>query len=220
MKSEANIAGHGHLHRVAQEAKAGDVGGRPQVELDGQLSSPPVETRHPSSSGCNLLDSSDTSLDRRRDHPGTQGLGEDEEVTDLSTGLGQQTVRVGVAHHHQPILGLWVGDGVATGQDRAGLPHLLRPSPHHLGQDLGGQIGGEGHDVQGEQRPSSHRVDIAQGVGRSDGPVLVGLVHDGREEVGGDDERPIPVQPVDGRVVGAPQPHQQVRVVLRIEQVS
>ena len=66
---------------------------------------------------------------------------------------------------------------------------------------------------------AAHRVHVAERVRRGDRAVLVGVVDDGREEVGGDDQRPLGVQPVDGSVIGRAETNQQIRVIRRVEDV-
>ena len=49
-----------------------------------------------------------------------------------------------------------------------------------------------------------------RGIGGSDGPELVGVISNGREEVHRDDESRLVVQPIDGGVVSGLRSHQQV----------
>jgi hypothetical protein len=64
---------------------------------------------------------------------------------------------------------------------------------------------------------ATHGVDIREAVRRGDGAVVVGVVHDRREEIRRDHEGTLLVQAPDSRVVRIPQPHQQVREGCRIE---
>jgi hypothetical protein len=57
---------------------------------------------------------------------------------------------------------------------------------------------------------AAHRVHVADGVGGRDAPELVGVVHDGHEEVGGGDQRLLVVEPVDCRVVGGLDAHHEL----------
>ena len=72
-----------------------------------------------------------------------------------------------------------------------------------------GQVRRERRDVEREQHPAAHRVDVAERVGRGDRTVLVGRVDDRREEVDGLDQRVLVVQPVHGGVVGRAKTDQQ-----------
>jgi len=63
------------------------------------------------------------------------------------------------------------------------------------------------HDRQCEDRLAAHRVYVRERVGRGDAPEVVRVVDDGREEIGGGDDRLLVVQPVHGRVVARLDPH-------------
>ena len=97
---------------------------------------------------------------------------------------------------------------------------LVRAAGQDLAHHLVGQVRGKGRDVQREQRPAAHGVDVAQGVGGRDSAVGGRVVHDGREEVDGRDQRLVVAQPVDGSIVRPAQAHEQVGIVLRLEQAG
>ena len=68
----------------------------------------------------------------------------------------------------------------------------------------------EGRDREREQRRAAHREDVVERVRRRDRAVVARVVHDRREEVEREDQRPLVVEPVDGRVVGRREPDEQV----------
>ena len=68
----------------------------------------------------------------------------------------------------------------------------------------------ERDDVQRHQHLAAHRVDVAHRVGGGDRAVRVRVVDDGREEVDGLDDREVVAQAVDGGVVRAIEPDEEV----------
>ena len=62
-------------------------------------------------------------------------------------------------------------------------------------------------------RPA-HRVDVAESVGRGDCAVLVGRIHDRREEIDRLDQCLLVVQPVYGGVVGRAKADQELGMLL------
>jgi hypothetical protein len=74
---------------------------------------------------------------------------------------------------------------------------------------------GHGHEVEREQRPPAHRVDVRHRVLGRDPAPGAGVVDDGGEEVGGHHERARSIQPPDGRVVTGLGADEEVRVAGR-----
>ena len=82
-----------------------------------------------------------------------------------------------------------------TGRDPGG-------ALQHQAQHLEGQLlAGPAHQVQGQQRARAHRVDVAQGVRRSNRAPRGRIVHDGSEEIHRHDQRAIRRDPVHRGVV-------------------
>ncbi len=63
------------------------------------------------------------------------------------------------------------------------------------------------------KKKATHGVHIRNGIGRGNAPKIVGVVHDGHEEVGGWNHRLAPADVVHRRVVAAGVAHQQVGVL-------
>ncbi len=61
-----------------------------------------------------------------------------------------------------------------------------------------------------ENRLAAHRVDVRERVGRGDAPEVVRIVDDGREEIGGRDDRLLVVETIHRRVVARLDPDEQV----------
>ena len=63
---------------------------------------------------------------------------------------------------------------------------------------------------------AAHRVDVGERVRRGDATPVVRVVDDRREEVGGDDDREVVAQAVDGGVVGGVEADEQVGIARRV----
>ena len=101
---------------------------------------------------------------------------------------------------------------MAAHDETLGLGGLGVAALQRLAQDLLVQRRGKTHHVQGDERLAAHGVDVGQRVGGGDGPELVGVVGDGREEVDGDDQRRLVVDAIYGGVIAGLGPYQQVGV--------
>ena len=110
--------------------------------------------------------------------------------------------------HRHPVLRLGVVHRV-TAEDRdAGLVRLVLPALEDAGQRLHRKrLGGEGDEVQGEQRAGAHGPDVGERVGGGNLSVGERVVHHRREEVHRGDHRLAGVQTVHRGVVGGGEPH-------------
>ena len=130
-----------------------------------------------------LVLADDAVLERARQHPDAETLGEHQQVAGLGAGVVDDLVRARHAGDGEAVLGLLVVDRVPAGQLGAGLDDLLGAAAQHLGEMLHVQIDGPGDEVHGRQRPRAHGVDVTQRVGRRQLAEPVRRVDDGREEV-------------------------------------
>ncbi len=109
--------------------------------------------------------------------PVPRRLREVEGIAGAGAGLGEDLLGVDEAHDAEAVLGLLVDDGVAAGDEAAGLEHLVGAAAQDIGQDVLAQVVGEGGHVQGQEHLAAHGVDVAHGVGGGDGAEGVGVVH-------------------------------------------
>ena len=201
-----------HLEQVAQQPEAGDVGGRPCTGRQGGFRRVPVELGH---RGDRLGEHLAGLLVPVVQQSQADRLGQRDRQPRSGGVVAQQTVRVGHSRHRHAVLGLRVVDGVPTDHRAGRLGPHLHPATQHLGQQLHRQDAARPADqVDGDDRPSAHRVHVRQRVGRGDPAPVVGVVDDGGEEVrGGDDCQVSPISranPDHGRVVPALQADQHV----------
>ena len=115
------------------------------------------------------------------------------------------------------VLRLGVADRVAAGEDRPGGAHLFVGSGEDGRDEIGSELLREGRDREREERRASHREDVVERVRRRDPAEERGIVDERREEVDGEDERPLVVEPVDGGVVRRIEPDEEILRLRRDE---
>ena len=124
--------------------------------------------------------------------------------------FGQMPLRVHGADDREPVLRLLVADRVPAGEQAAGLAHLRVGGGEDRREHLDRQLLGERRDRKREQRRAAHREDVVQRIRRGDRAVVGRVVDDRREEVDGEDDRPLVVELVDGGVVRGRKPDEKV----------
>ena len=149
------------------------------------------------------------SFEGRTDCAAAQGFGQHQNIAGLGASLGKESLRVNQTGDGQPVLWLVVGDGMAPGNHRSGLDDLFRAAPQDLADYLRGHVGRKSAHVQGKNHLAAHSVNIAHGVGRGNGPVIIGIIHHRRKKVDGVDDGLLVIQFVDSSIIGRMQPNQK-----------
>ena len=206
-----------HFPEVAGEAEAGDVGGGAQAVGDGEVGGVAVEAEHGVDGGVEPGGFAASAAGGGEDEARAEGLGEVEAVAGAEGGLAEEAGGVRKAEDAKAVLGFVVPDGVAAGNDAAGLGDLVGAAADDVGGDGRGEVLGEGGDVEGEGDFAAHGVHVGHGVGGGDGAVLPGVVDEGGEEVEGGDDGGTGVDAPDGGVVGRAQPGEEVGVSFGIK---
>ena len=202
------------VEQVADEAVAGHVGGGMGAGGQGGLGGGLVQLRHGLDGGRQHVRRARSLLDGGRHDAGAQRLGQHQAVSRASPVVGEHLGGVHLAHGHHAVLGFGVVDGVASQHGRAGFGRLLGAASHDLFRDsFAQQTAGERQQVQHEQGPAAHGVDVRQGVGGGDAAEVAGVVHHRRKEVQRHDQRPVRGDPVDGGVVHGRRVHEDSGVV-------
>ena len=94
----------------------------------------------------------------------------------------------------------------------------LRGAPENFSEHLEWDpFAGPAHQVQAEERAAAHGVDVADRVGRRDAAPHARVVVDGGDEVGGDDQGAVVVQPPDRGVVARGRAHEQVGMTRKLK---
>ena len=152
---------------------------------------------------------------RADQHAAADPLGQQDDVARLRARVAQHALRVHEPSHSQPVLRFLIDDRVPAGHRSAGFAHLRCAAAQDLRGHVRGQILREGRDVQREEHPAAHRVDVGHCVGRRDRAVFVGIVDDRREEIERLHQRALIIQRVDGRIVRRIEADEQLRKLLR-----
>ena len=141
---------------------------------------------------------------------GAERLREEERVAGLRARLRPDRVRVHRADDREPVLRLVVSDRVPARENRARSAHALVRSGEDVSEHLDRQLFGKRGDRERHERRAAHREDVVQRVRRGDRAEGARVVDERREEVDGEDDRALVVQPVDRRVVGGIEPDEQI----------
>ena len=114
------------------------------------------------------------------------------------------------ADNRKTVLRLGVADRVSAREQPACRANLRVSRSEDLTQHLERQLFRERCDREREERCAAHREDVVERIRRSDRAVVGRVVDDRREEVEREDQRALVVEPIDGRVVGGREAHEQV----------
>jgi hypothetical protein len=206
----------GHLGEVPEQPEAGDVRGARRACRERRPGGGPVRRRHGRHGRGQQPAGRDAPLDRGGGHPDAQRLGQHERVAVAQPGVGQEPVGCHLADDGQAVLGLRVVHAVPADHHEPALRRDVGAARQHLAEHVERQlVAGPGHEVEREQRPAAHRVDVRHRVLGCDPAPGAGVVDDGGEEVGGHHERARSIQPPDGRVVTGLGADEEVRVAGR-----
>ena len=138
----------------------------------------------------------------------------------MRTTIGFDAGGVDEAGDGEAIFRFAVGDTVAAGNDGTSFGDFFGTTAQDFAQNVAVEVVGEGDEVDGEEGTAAHCIHIGEGVGGGNRAEVVGVVYDGREEVGGGDEGLLVIEAVDGGVIGRSQSYQQVGEVLRPEKIA
>ena len=154
-------------------------------------------------------------LQGRADHPGAQALGQNQPVARLRAHILQHALRINDAGHRVAEFDFVVANGVAANHRAAGFLHLGKAALKNLFENFDIPAGvGEPDDGERGNRPATHGIHIAQRVGGGNLAEGVRVIHDGREEIHGLDQRQLGRELIHSRVVGGVKAYQHVRVEL------
>jgi len=157
-----------------------------------------------------------TGLQGGGDDAGAQGLGEHQQVPGAGSALGVDALRMHQPGDRQAVFHLRVLDTVPPHQQGPGFVHLVQPPPKHRLEGFRRlALQGKADDIHGQQRPAPHGVDVREGVGRGDGPELIGIVDDGGKEIYRLDQGQLRGQTIDPGVVRRLQSHQEIGMALK-----
>ena len=145
------------------------------------------------------------------EHADAQRLGQADRLAGAGSVVAQQPVGVGEPGYRESVLRLRVVDAVAAGQvapggarDRRHRRARSRPAARRQ------HVSRPADQIERDDRPAAHRVDVGERVRSRDPTEVIRVVDDGREEVGGRDDRSAVQDTHDGRVIPAVESDEQV----------
>ena len=202
----------GHLHQVPEQPEPRHVRAARRPRGDGGPRRRRVARGHRRHGRRDEVVLRGADLDRCRGDPDAERLGEHQRVAVAQAGVAQDPVRVRLADHREPVLGLRIVHAVPADHDEPTLRRDLGAAREHLGEQGRRQVGRRpGHQVQREQRAAAHRVHVRRGVLRRDPPPRARVVDERGEEVRRRHEGAVGVQPPHGGVVARLRADEQLR---------
>lgn len=84
---------------------------------------------------------------------------------------------------------------------------------HHPAVRLIGQSVRKSGQVQSQEGLAAHGIDVAHGVSGGNRPVVIGVIHHRRKEIGGENQGPLVAQFPDGGIIRLRETYQQIGVV-------
>ena len=142
-----------------------------------------------------------------------QRLAENQHITRLRRVIALDVVRMRHPHADQTVDRLGRINGM-TARDRNACRFAYRcAAGKNVAYGFQRQLAyGHAHHGQRQNRRGTHGIHVGQGIGCSDAPEVARVIHDGHEEIGGDDDRLRVVEFVHRRIVATLGTDHQVRV--------
>ncbi len=196
---------------MTEQPEAGDIGAAGGAGGERHVRCHVVEPHHRGHRSRSDLVVGEVGLDGCGDHPDPERFGEDQILTGGETGVGHDAVGMHLAGDRQAVLGFGVIDGVTTHDREATGAGDVLPTGQQLTEEFGREgVGVPAHQVEREQRPSTHGVHIGHAVRRGDLTPGACVVDHGRDEVGGGDQGALVVEAPHGGVVAGGRAHEQL----------
>ncbi|CCK02251.1 GCN5-related N-acetyltransferase [Cronobacter sakazakii 701] len=191
-----------HFAEVPQQPEAGDIRHRPHAVDLCEISARFIHGAHHFCRKILMFRAQQRFFLSGGQHADTQRLGEKE----FATRLGGAVFLHALGWHHagdgETENRLRRVDGVAARQRDARLLTRKAPAFHDLARDFRRErVNRPAEDRNRHDRFAAHRVDVADGVGRSDTAKIERVVHDGHEEIRGADNARAVAEIVHRRVV-------------------
>ena len=142
---------------------------------------------------------------------------QEQDVAGTGAALRPDAVGMNGSDDGEAVLRLLVAQRVPAREDSAGRGDLIGCGGEDRRDRLVREALRKRGDREREQRHAAHREDVVQRIRRGDPAVESRVVDERREEIDGEDERPVRVQPVDRGIVGRSQADEQVLGVGRHE---
>src|SRR6267154_4297997 len=124
-------------------------------------------------------------LNRGRDHSGAERLCQNQGVAGLGASVGKNFLWMNQAGDSVPKLGFVVTNAMAADHGTSGLDHLRKTAGQYAFENCEISFLGEADQSERRQRPPTHGVNVAEGVGGGNMSESVRVVNDGRKKIDG-----------------------------------
>ena len=208
-----------HLVQMAQKAEPGHVGSGVDLILVRDLCRRLIQGGHRADGPFHLVRGGFAYPVGRADEPDAQCLGQEQLVAGAAGIVGRHPARVHKARHRKAVLHAGVGDGMPAREAAPRFGDLFGPAAQDLAQNVQVHALRKANEVQRRLHFAAHGVDIAQGVGSSDLPEGIGVVHHGWEKVHRLHEGQLIGDAVNGGVILAVVADQKVRILFAARQL-
>ena len=169
-----------------------------RIKTDGDV----VERRHPANRFVRPARvTRHIGLDRRRHHARSKRLREDNRVSGTGSGDFPDPSCRDFSENDEPEFRFFIFDTVPPRQEGSGFRHLFHSSLKNRLKD--GQIKffrRECNNIERNERPTAHRVRIAQGIRCRNGAPLLRIIDDRSDEINGQYSGAFAVDHPDGSV--------------------
>lgn len=176
---DGNTRAFGDLGKMPEKPEARDIGTSRSMETQHDLRGEAIEAHHRRRDFGQIRRDELFALEGGGQDPCSERLGEEQAVADASGTIADDRLGVCDGGDSHPVLEFGIFDGM-TAEDRdPGFTGLVCAASQDLckDRDREGRCG-KTDDVKRRERSRPHRVDIAQGIGDGDRPVLVRIIDD------------------------------------------
>ena len=209
---EGHAAAFRQLAPVPEQAEAGNIGAAVNLAAVERLGRRAIQLEHGIHGRLHVGLARHFALEGRGHHAGAEALGEQQHVARPGAAIGPDAVRMNGAGDGVTELDLAVVHRVAAQNRASRFAHFLRAAGENRAQNIEIAVAGKRHQRQRRDRHAAHGVDIAQRIGRGDGSIREGIVHDGREEIDGLHQGQIGGHTIHARIVGRVIADQHIRI--------
>ncbi len=209
-KFEYGAGALGHVPRVAEQAKSGDIGdGMNRGErLIQDFRRRSVQLSH--SGNRHGLVGIGTAGKR---NGCTERLGDDEHIADTGSLLAKDPIGMYQTLDSKPEDWFRVADRVPAGDGTTRFGNDLRRRGEYRHDRVAREMLRKRGDVDGNRHSAAHREHVATGVGSRDRTEVRWVIDKRREEIGRTDHGQVVADPVDRGIVERRQPDEQRRIV-------
>ena len=197
---------------MAQQAKAGDVGACGNREGFHNLGCVLVQGFHGADDSLMFHRAQQSASGRSGQDAGSDGFGQNQKIARTDAVVAKHLAWMDEARDAEAVFGLRILDGVAAGDNGAGLSYFLIASLKDGVKGILWKLFRKAEDVHGQLWNASHGVNVADGIGGSNFAVFIRVVHDGREDIDSLHQRQIVAYAVHAGVVAGIEANQQVGI--------